>query len=156
MQAVERHEQRRLGLELDLEALLAELPTVGEMAVVHHPVGAHGDDRLAADRALPGEPLRGDGARLDHADRRVDRPGRERHLVLRALLGIEREPELVRNHVDRLEKPVGHDLEHRALRGHFGRLAEQHHVTDHARRRVVADVGELLHAHVADVAAEAR
>ena len=58
------------------------------------------------------------------------------------------------DHVDRLEESARHHLQHRALRRDVGRLAEEHDVANHARRRVVADVGELLHAHVGDVATE--
>ena len=56
----------------------------GSRFSAHQPVHAHGHHRLAVDRALPREPLRGDRALLDHADRRVEVVGRDRHLVLRA------------------------------------------------------------------------
>ena len=71
VQAVERARHRRLGVELDLEALLAERPRRVEVLRAHQPVDAHGHHRLAVDGALPREPLRGDRALLDHADGRV-------------------------------------------------------------------------------------
>ena len=66
------HDTGGVGVELDLEALLAERPRRVEVLRAHQPVDAHGHHRLAVDRALPREPLRGDRALLDHADRRVD------------------------------------------------------------------------------------
>ena len=62
-------------------------------------------DRLAADERFPAEPLRGDQARLDHADRRVDRRGRDRDLVRRAQLRVDREAQLVGDHAIDCWKP---------------------------------------------------
>ena len=47
-------------------------------------------------------------------------------------------------------------VDHRALRRGLGVLAEQHDLAHDHLGRVVADVGELLGAHVADVAAQRR
>ncbi len=38
MQPVERHRERRIGVELDLEALLAERPRRIEIGLAHEPV----------------------------------------------------------------------------------------------------------------------
>ena len=95
---------------------------------------ARGDDRLAVDETLPPEPLRGDQARLDHADRRVDRRGRDRHLVGGAQLGVEVEAELVGHHVHRLAEAGAEDVGHDARARLVGLGAEQHQVAD--RRRV--------------------
>ena len=78
----------------------------------------------------------------------------DRHLVGRALLGVERPAELGRDHVDRLHEPVAEDRRHRARLGLLRRRPEQHDVAHHRLGRVVADVGELLGAHVADVPAQ--
>ena len=45
VQAVERDRERRVGVELDLEALLAERPRRVEVGFAHQPVDAHGDHR---------------------------------------------------------------------------------------------------------------
>ena len=70
--------------------------------------------------------------------------------------GVEREPELGRDHVDRLHEAVAEHLEHRARLRRLRVLAEQHDLAHDHLGRVVADVGELLGAHVADVAAQRR
>ncbi len=78
------------------------------------------------------------------------------HLVLRPLLRVELPSRLGTDHVDRLHEAMPEDLDHRALRGDLGRLAEQHHLAHDHVGRVVADVGELLGPHMANVAAQRR
>ena len=76
---------------VDLEAL-ALGPNVHAGSRCSSPMSqltARGDDGLAVDGAVPREPLGGDRARLEDADRRLDRCGRDGHLVVGALLGIE-------------------------------------------------------------------
>src|SRR4029450_13160937 len=74
MQAVERQLHRRIASDLDFEplALGPERPRRIEMFLAHEPIGAHGHERYAADRPLPGEAVRRDAPRRDRADRRVD------------------------------------------------------------------------------------
>ena len=81
---------------------------------------------------------------------------RDGHLVARPLLAVEREAEAGREHVDRLLEAGAEDAEHRALRGHLGRLPEEHDVAHDVLGAVGADVGELLGAHVAHAARERR
>ena len=47
------HRERRIGVELDLEALLAERPRRIEIGFAHQPVHAHRDHGLAVDGRLP-------------------------------------------------------------------------------------------------------
>ncbi len=65
-------------------------------------------------------------------------------------------PELGRDHVDRLHEAVAEHLEHRARLRRLRVLAEEHDLAHDHLGRVVADVGELLGAYVADVAAQRR
>ena len=70
MPAVKRDLRARVSRHLHLEALTlrAEAPARIEVFLAHKPVNAHGDNRLARYRALPGKALGGDPARLDHAN----------------------------------------------------------------------------------------
>ncbi len=131
--------------------------TAGRGSPTHQPVHAHRHHRLAVDRALPREPLRGDRALLDHADGRVDvdwsrppsrastsSPRRASSRARRTTMSID------------CMKPWPRIVDHRALRRGLRVLAEQHDLAHDHVGRVVADVGELLGAHVADVAAQRR
>ncbi len=84
-------------------------------SLAHQPVDARRDDRLAAHRRLPAEALRRDAPRRDRADRRIDRRGRDRHLVgRRALADRAAKPSAVGEHVDRLQEAAAEQLQHRA------------------------------------------
>ena len=85
------------------------------------------------------------------------RHGRDRHLVRRALLGVERPAELGRDHVDRLHEAVAEDRRASgSCAASSGGLPNSMTSRTTMLGRVVADVGELLGAHVADVAAQRR
>ena len=144
----------RLRVELDLEPLAVEPPRGFEVLLAHQPVHAYGDHRLTVDQTLPGESLRGDSPRLEHPDRRVEVLGRDGHLVGRALLRVELPAEPGGDHVDRLREPVTEHRRHRARGGLLRRRPEEHHLAHDRLGRVVADVRELLHPHVLDVAAQ--
>ena len=106
---------------------------------------------------LPAETLRGDASRRDRPDRRVDRRGRDGHLVRACSSrdrGRSRSSSATMSTDWRKPLPRGTStmmLVARLLR----RLAEQHHVADHVGRAVGADVGELLGADVRDAPATA-
>ena len=117
---------------------------------------AHGHHRLAVDGSLPRESLRGDRALLDHADRRVDVAGRDRHLVLASVFsGSSVQPSSAATMSIDCMKPWPSTSIIGLFAATSGVLAEQHHLAHDHVGRVVADVGELLGAHVADVAAQA-
>ena len=109
------------------------------------------------DRSLPGESLRRDRALLDGADRRVDRPRWRRpsrgwRASRRRARSPGRPPPCRSTARSRAPSMSSIGL----FAAHLGRLAEQHHLAHDELGRVGADVGELLGAHVADVAAERR
>ncbi len=124
------------------------------MLLAHEPVHAHRDHGRAVDGALPGETLRGDRPRVEHADRRRDRGGRDGHLVCAALVGVEAEAEGRRQHVDRLVEADAEEIEHRARLRVLGAFPEEHDLLHDELGTVDADVGELLGADVAHVARE--
>src|SRR6185503_18618024 len=86
--AVEGRRERRVAVDRDLEALLAEAPIGIEVAVAHEPVDARRDDGRARDGALPREALCRDGATRDGSHGRVEIARGDGHLVARALLRV--------------------------------------------------------------------
>ena len=81
--ALDRDEGVRVSADLDFVALPGrpERPRRIEVFLTHQPVDRDPDDHGVADQRLPVEAPPGHLARLDHPDRRVDRPGRHRHLL---------------------------------------------------------------------------
>ena len=123
VQPVEGARHRRLGVELDLEALLAELPRRVERVVAHQPVHAHGHDRLPftvpchVKRCAATVPfsITPTGVSMSRVATAIS--------CCRALLGIELHPSSARDHVDRLHEAVAEHVDHRALGRGLGILA---------------------------------
>ena len=142
------HDDREVGVAANLHLVPlpfgAECPCGVEVLLTHQPVDRDADDGLAIDERLPVEFAARHLTGLEHAERRVDRPRRQRNFLRRTDFRVGVEPHLGDDHLDRLNETAVEHLLHRSRQRLVRDLAEAHDMPQHVGSFVTAQVGELF------------